>query len=446
MGIKLNRRHIPQKDGSLMSEEQILHLNQRWNIVSAVALAFSTHLVGAYNSKLALRLGGGDLELALIYSLPAAFGLISLIPGSLLVDLIGKQVATSAFMLMHKVLYILMAGVPMLPESWPRSIIFVFLLGAMNLPGSIYTNGFNSSLGDVFTPAQRSAALANRNRASEITRLIVTAVSGLLMALPQDEAGVMVIYQIYFVVAFAVGLLEVVAYKRFRFTAPNGENHEKITVESFIRSMKESFKFSFTDKTFIRYIFASLAFYIGWQYGWPLFINYSNTYLGALEKHLAIYSIIQALSSVFASSIWLWVSKRLNPFQAIVAATFGMAVTPFVYIVCDSLLTLPIAYFFSGFFVIGTVMNFLMILLEITPEENRTAIMSIHATLVAIFQIIMPLISVWVLDYTNIKQSLAISGTLRFIGCFALFAFYRYMKRNGKSHPPETESGSKESN
>ncbi len=399
--------------------------NHKWNVVSAVVLAFATHLVNAYFAKYALRLGGGEMEMAYLHSLPAAFGMISLIPGAILIDAIGRQKATSWFMFAHKIFYLLMAAVPFLPDSAPKPLIFVLLVAAMNLPGAIYTNGFNSSLGDAFAIRERSRALAHRNKFSEITRIVVTIISGLVMTLPQTDDDVIKLYQVYFVIAFAVGLLEVFAYKKFVF--PSGETSSethRFHIGEFTDSLKSSAKFAFTNGRFVLFMVLSMFFYIGWHYGWPLFSVFTVQKLGATEGYLAIYSVAAAIASVAATNFWVWLSKRIPASKSIIYATAGMSITPFTYIIFNTLELQIICYAFSGFFILGTTMNLLLMTLEITPTANRTTIMSIHATLIAVSQTILPIISVQILKITNIEISLAITGILRFLGCFTLLIFY----------------------
>lgn len=405
--------------------------NHKWNIFGALVLAFATHLVNPYFAKYALRLGGGDMEMAYLHSLPAFLSMLSLIPGALFIDIIGKQRATAVFMFLHKLFYLLMAMVPFLPETAPRGLIFVILVAFMNLPGSIYSNGFNSSLGDLFDPSERSIAIGRRNKFSELMRILVTIMGGVIMTLPKTEEGVIHLYQIFFVIAFFVGLLEVYAYKNFVFP-PVQTN--KFSRKEFVQSLKFSAKFTMTDKRFLLFIFSSLFFYIGWTFGWPIFSVFTVKELGADEKYLAFFSVAAAVASVAGASFWMWLGKKYPASKCIIYATIGMAVTPFTYVLFDTLETQVFCYIFSGFFIVGTTMNLLMMVLENSPAENRTTIMSIHATLVAVTQTVVPIFSVRMLEYITIRQSLILTGILRFVGVFTLFVFYLFTKEKARSN------------
>ncbi len=403
--------------------------NHKWNIFVAVAFASATHLVHAYFAKFAMRLGGGEMEMAYLYTLPAIFGMISLLPGALLVDIIGKKRATGFFMFIQKFFYLFMAGVPLLPKGMPRPFIFVMLVAAMNLPGAIYMNGFNSSMGDLFLSNERGLAVANRTKFSEITRIAITVISGVFMMLPQTNEAVIILYQVYFIIAFVLGMVEVYAFTRLEFPSTI-EN--KLTASEFWISLKQSLKFCTHDSTFIIFTICSLLFYIGWQFGWPLFSVYQVKTLGATEGYLAAFSICAALSSIFVNPLWVKFNEKNTAFKGIALATFGMSVTPLVFILCSTRPSLAISNAFSGSFIVGTTMSFLLILLHITPAKNRTTIMSIHATLVAISQSIIPMLSIKFLEKTNIQISLYMTAALRFLGFFALLAFYIYMKKRNR--------------
>ncbi|MDO4753483.1 MAG: MFS transporter [Bacillota bacterium] len=405
--------------------------NHKWNIFGALVVAFATHLVNPYFAKYALRLGGGDMEMAYLHSLPAFLSMISLIPGALFIDIIGKQRATAVFMFVHKIFYLLMATVPFLPDTAPRGLIFVILVAFMNLPGSIYNNGFNSSLGDLFDPSERSLAIGRRNKFSEIMRIIVTILGGVVMTLPKTDSGVIQLYQVYFVVAFFVGLLEVYAYKNFIF--PPIPTY-KFSRDEFIHSLKFSAKFTFTNKRFLFFMFSSLFFYIGWTFGWPIFSVFTVKELGADEKYLAFFSVAAAIASVIAASFWMWLGKKMPPSKCIIYAATGMAITPITYVIFDTLETQVFCYIFSGFFIVGTTMNLLMMVLENSPSENRTTIMSIHATLVAITQTVVPILSVKMLAFITIRESLILTGILRFVGVLTLFLFFLFTKGRTVQH------------
>ncbi len=404
--------------------------NHKWNIYVAIALAAATHLVHAYFAKFAMRLGGGELEMAYLYTLPAMFGMISLIPGALLIDIIGKKRATTFFMVAHKFFYLLMAFVPLLPDTWPRPFIFVMLVAAMNLPGSIYTNGFNSSVGDLFLPHERGSAIANRTKVGEIARIAITVLSGIFMLLPKTNDAVVRLYQVYFVIAFLLGLMEVYGFNRFDFpdTIQN-----RLTTAQFRLSLKQSLVFCTKNKTFILYTLSSLTFYFGWQFGWPLFSVYQVKTLGATEGYLAAFAICAALSSIIANPFWVKFIDKNSAFQGLALSTFGMTVTPLVFILCTTRPSLAISNLFSGTFIVGTTMAFLLIMLQITPVENRTTIMSIHATLVSISQAIVPMLSIKFLEHTDIRTSLFATAGFRFLGFLALLGFFFYMKKSGKS-------------
>ena len=52
--------------------------------------------------------------------------------------------------------------------------LFVILVGLRNLPGSIGTMGYQSSIGDIFYPRDRGIAMGLKNRYATIFSMIVT--------------------------------------------------------------------------------------------------------------------------------------------------------------------------------------------------------------------------------------------------------------------------------
>lgn len=401
--------------------------NHKWNNLSGIAAAASVSIINPYFPKLVERLGGGDIELAYLHSLPALFSLFALIPGAILIDIVGKRRATTIFMASHKLFYIMMGLLPFLPDTMPRALIFACLVAAMNLPGAIYANGYNSSLADLFLVEERGAALSLKSRYSEITRLLVTAISGYLMSLPNNNGEAILLYQIFFVVAFLIGILEVAAFRQFQFPRIEAPRMKWNEIWGAIR---QSFHFAVTDKAFKKYVVVSLLFYFGWQMGWPLFSIYQVKVLKASEAWFSIYSIAAAITSIVGSTIWMKILDKIPANLAIITATFGMSLTPVIYVFCTTLESLIIANVISGFFIVGTSVSLTMLILAYTPSENRTTIMSIHATLVAISQSFIPVLSVKVVEITNLTTAFYVSGAMRFVGCLAFVYLYFDYKRS----------------
>lgn len=389
------------------------------NILNGIALAVATNLVNPYYAKFAERLGATDYHIAYLNSLPAFVSLFALIPGAIFLDVFGnKMKSTTWMMLLHKVFFLLIAFVPVV-AGVSKPWLFVILIALMNLPGAIYTMGYQSGIGDIFTPRERGQAMGLRNRYSDIFRLLITLLSGILLSLPKSDGQVILLYQLFFIASFAVGILEVITFTKFSSSYETDGHTDPDYFKRISRALKESITFSVTNKSFKRFMIASLIFHFGWQMGWPLFNIYTITKLGANEAWLSAIAIASGLTSILTATGWARFADNKGNRTAAVVATFGMSTTPFLYVLSESLTMLVVFNILIGFSITGTTLVLFNLLLEATPKKNRTTIISIYNTVIAISATVAPVIGVWLMRQTTLEWSLIITGTLRFLGCMA---------------------------
>ena len=254
------------------------------NIYNGVAVSIAANLVNPYYAKFIERLGANDYHMAYLNSLPAFISLFALIPGAIFIDSFGNKLrSTTWFMLAHKVFFLLIAFVPFV-SGVSKPWLFVILIALMNLPGAIYSMGYQSSIGDIFSPSERGRAMGQRNKYSDIFRLGITFLSGVLLSFPKTDTEVILLYQIFFVLSFILGLFEVYTFSRFDAPIKTNVISSSQRLSKILTAFRESFKFAFSDRTFVKFLIASLLFYFGWQLGWPLFNIYTINKLGAKDR------------------------------------------------------------------------------------------------------------------------------------------------------------------
>lgn len=394
------------------------------NIYNGIFAAIALNLVNPYYAKFAQRLGATDYQIAYLNSWPAFVSIFVLIPGALILETFGEKLRnTRRFMLFHKLFYITLAFIPFLPTVH-KPMLFIALVGLMNFPGSIATMGYQSCIGDIFLPAERSRAMSLRNKYSDVFRLIITFASGqLLTTIPATNEQAITLYQIFFAIAFLFGLLEVMTFGKFQLPKADAQrpSSQSKNTKGFIGTLKEGIHYVKTSRKFQLFFACSLIFHFGWQMGWPIFNIYTIKTLKANEIWLAAISIASGLSSILTASLWGKFADKYGYTLSIVIATFGMSITPFLYVMSSSLYLLVLFNIIIGVSITGTVLFLFNMLLEVTPSENRTTILSLYNTMIALSATIAPLIGVAILNKTSIHTTLIIVGCLRLLGCMSFY-------------------------
>lgn len=391
--------------------------NRNINVINGIFLALAVNLTKPYNAKFALRLGGSDYHVAMISSLPAIVAALSLIPLSIWIERAeDQQKRTAALMLTHKLFYLAMALLPFF-HGIDQAAIFVLCVGLMNLPFAASQLGHQTCVGIVFSQEERATAMSLRNRASDFARLIVMVVTGQLMLwIPRSNQDFIHLYQVFFLLAFLIGLGEVITFRMFK-GVPLKKAGEMISENP----LKEVIKRLPGEKDFLVYSGCALIFYFGWQMGWPLFSLYQIQNLGADEFWLSVISIIASLFSILSVAFWARLADRKGNRTVIVITTFLMALTPVVFTVTKSLPMMAALQAIPGTATSGTLLVLFNSLLEVTPEKNRTIYMAIFTTATYISASIAPVFSVWVKNQTTIFIALLITGGVRLAGSLALY-------------------------
>lgn len=397
-----------------------LNHNNRVNIINGILATIALNLVNPYFSKFAERLGATDYQIAYITSLPHFVSILAFIPGAILIEsLSNKQKTIGSTMLLHKFFYLFIAFIPFLDVN--QASLFVLMIGLMNLPGAIGNMGYQATMGDVFCSHELGKAMGLRRRYSSIIGIAVTFISGkLLTTIPKTNEETIKLYQLFFIVAFTVSLVEVIYFFKFKGVATQNKRKSK-----YISSMKQVLREIPKNKEFLIFTFASLFFHIGWIGAQPLFSIYTIKILKANESWLSALSIASAISSILTYTKWPVFAEKKGNHVALSIAIIGMGITPILYALSKSLFMLLLFNIIIGVSVAGTVLLMFNILLEIIPNENKTVYIAIYNTLIAIISGISPILGVKLMNMTNITVALIAVAVIRLTS--SIF-FYRMKK------------------
>lgn len=396
------------------------------NIINGIMAALVLNLVSPYYAKFAERLGASDYHIAQIWSLPALISVFALIPGAILIESFkNKKRITGIIMFINRLFYFIIAFVPFIDAKY-RPLVFVLLVGIMNLPGSIAASGFQSTVGDIFEGEVLGRAMALRNKYSSIFGMAASYIAALIITkVPKTDEQTILVYQILFVITFLAGLGEVFSYFKFKII----KKSQKESDTRFIDSFKETVKQIPSEKMYLIFTGCSLIFYFGWQMGWPLFSIYTIKNLNANEVWLGVINIASSISSILTYTLWAKFANKKGSNYALFIATIGMSITPFLYAMSRSINELILFNILIGISVAGTTLILFNMLIEVTPSKNRTVYIAIYNTLINLSATISPNIGVFIKESTNIHTALIITGLVRFLGSIAFFMSYRYIKK-----------------
>ena len=362
------------------------------------------------------RLGGGELEIALLSALPGLVAAIVLLPGAIIFRRFTNQKrATATFILISRAMLLLLALTPAMPPA-VRPLLFVVLVAIMNCPDALSQTSLQNFLGTVFGGQTRGQAIAIRTKIGQALIPVVTITSGLAITfLPNTDEQRMFLYQIFFVGAFLLGIIEVLMFNRFKvpeYAQVPPAAQEKAPKGHVLKGILK-------DKRFRAFFIPTICFAFTWQAGWPLVNMYIVIDLQATEMWLAIFALISGVTAFLSGAFWQnLLRKRGNTITFVVAAIL-LGGNLFVFPLMPNVQLIAVVHVFSGFSAIGINTVLLNGVLEATPDQNRMTYLAFFNTLMNISLFVAPFFAYLLLTFMGVQAAMFVIGGLRLFG--ALF-------------------------
>ncbi|MEI8095078.1 MAG: MFS transporter [Spirochaetales bacterium] len=430
--------------------------NKKLNTLNGVLNSISTDLVAPFAVIFALRLGSSSFQTAMLSSGPAIAGLLVLIPGARWVDRQrDKKRVTAWLMAANRLFYLLMVAVPFLLPAW-QAATFIMLVTVMNAPGAIANSAWQGYMARIFPANQRADAFADRNKAMNIFGTATTFTAGMAL----DVIGTTWGYQLMFFGAFLVALAEVQSFTKLREPTldpaqvfadsatqpepppPFDQIHVPATTEAapllpLVFKLKRKIREIASNKTFVRYLLASVVFYFSWQTPWTLFSLYQVKELHAGNFALGLLTLANTGGNLMGYKFWVGQIEKKGNLHVQWMSASALILVPLTYALTGflpriSLLGIDLSLYIIGTLSIlvgaalsGLILSMFNSLLEATPEKNRTSYIAYFNTANTITAIIAPLWGVTAYELWGWQTAFWICFGQRLVGVSALILLWR---------------------
>ncbi len=381
--------------------------NLRVFIVFGILFELMNVFYNPYAMKFLERIGGNEFHFSLINSTKGIIMIFTALPAAFIINkIIDKQKVTSNIVLAMATIVLLMFFIPMLPSDY-QVVSFIVILALLMIPISIYNISYQNITAEIF-PIRRARVLSTRSIYTIIFTTMITIASGLIFRyFAQDNSEYILIYRIFYIMAFVFGLLAFLVFRKLKYTPIEAKESIKF---------KGSFKKVFKNKRFRKFVFSSTIFHFGSQMGWPLYAIYTIKTLGADEFWLSIITVGSAIVMLFAHRVWPRLIEKYGNGKIAFICTLGMALTPILYVISKSLLVLAIFSSLSGIFTAGTITVLFSDMLEVVPENNRVIYVGYYNTLTSITLAVSPLVGHYFYEAKGIIYALIITSIFRLVG------------------------------
>lgn len=381
--------------------------NLKYFILFGVLFELMNVLYNPYAMKFLERIGGTAFHFSLINSTKGIIMIFTALPAAFIINKISnKQKVTANIVLTMAFIVFSLFFIPMLPKDF-QVMSFIIILTLLMIPIAIYNISYQNIAGEIF-PMRRARVFSKRSIYTIIFTTIVTLTSGFIFRyFAHNNSEYIFIYRIFYIIAFVFGLLAFFTFRKIHYI-PIHTNEQM--------RFKGSFKKVFKNKKYTKFVLSSTIFHFGWQMGWPLFSIYTIKTLGADEFWISIISVGSAIVMLFSLRIWPRLIEKYGNEKIAYICTFGMAITPILYVISKTLLVLAIFSSLSGLFTAGTITVLFSDMLEVIPVNNRVIYVGYYNVLTNITLAISPLVGHFFYEAKGIVFALIVTSVFRLFG------------------------------
>lgn len=361
--------------------------------IEGILITLINNLINNNNNILVTRMGASDFEVSLVITLPQLVGMLVLIPGGIITDrMANKRTMVIAALAGLGITYGLLGFVPMLPAYQLNT--FLALLAISTGPMTVYMVAWQAFFSDVVDIETRNSVLTARTGFTFLIGIIVPLGSGALLAAANTIDHKILIHQIFFWVAAAFIVLQILVLKKIQSNPV--QNPSKFRFIDLKTALLELLH----NRKFLSFIGVALFFYLTWHIDWTLYFIGQVDYLGFNEVWLSYTSIGGAIVQFLTIGFWSKMNKKRGVRFSIIFGSLGLSLFPLTMILSTNL---PVTYgkptfillnSISNFAMATTILNIVQCLLQVIPEKNKTLNISIYTVLVTLSNAFMPLIGV----------------------------------------------------
>jgi MFS family permease len=395
------------------SAEEI-QINKRYSIRNGMYAAISNNIYSGFLALFAIEaLKASEYQVALLSSIPQMMNLLVMIPAAILINrLAEKKAFTAVSIAIARFFLLVIALIPFIPlvnHAW----LLVITVGFLWLPNALAGLSWQSFIGDLIPQDQRNQFFAKRNRANTFAAMISTLSVGIVLNL-FDKTNTLP-YQIFFFLAFLMGMMEVYYLTRH---IEYRQEKEVVKTEKKLGFVQEFLR----EKPYILFLGSAVVFNFGWQMAWPLFNIYQIQYAHATALWVSLFTVANMISQMISYPYWGKFAEKYGNSVMLFVSSVGMATAPFLTVLTTNLYYLVIINLFTGIFVAGIAMLLFNQLLDVSPEGNRTSYIAGYNVTIGLVGFIAPQVGVWLLESLNIYLAMHISSVIRFLGALSFLA------------------------
>ena len=387
------------------------------NTVEGAFAVASDNLAGPYLSLFALALGASPSQIGMLSAFPNFLGNILQIPYGILAErmkdrrllcIIGGFFARSS--------WILIAFIPFLFPPEQRVSVVILLASFRIIMANLGGPAWAALQADIIPRSIRGKYYANRNVVLNICALLATFAANRLLGLEFPGN-----YQIIFVGAAILGITSTVLFIfiPFNSSGPKERTERDLSVgqqaKQFLTAVKK-------NRDFTNYTRSSFVWNFGVSFASSLFSVYFVQTLGGQPGSWAIITGASITTQILFQRYWGRLADMFGQKSVMSVTGLGAVSLPILWFFAPKSWFPIIINLISGIAWGGYNLAAFNLLLEITPDENRSLYVGVYNTLMGLSTTAGPLIGGFAAEVLGLRTIFLISAALRGAG---LLMFHR---------------------
>ncbi len=386
----------------------------KFNTIEGAFAISSDQMAGPYLGLFALALGATPSQIGMLNAFPALLGNILQIPYGILAERLGKRrllVIIGSFWL--RISWLFLAFLPLFMPA-PLRVPAIIVLATLRITvGSLGTPAWTSIQAQMIPHGIRGKYYANRNVILNIAGLATTVIAGRILGVSFPFN-----YQTLFIIAAILGLTSTALFTRIPIAeaVPKGRAAKaKISLKQRIARFRELLR---SDRNFAVYCGTSLVWNLGVSVAGPLVSIYFIRELYGPEGFWAVVTGASILGGILCQRYWGRLADRFGQKNVMSVAGLGAVAIPFLWFSAPHYSLAVLVNFWAGFSWGGYNLAAFNLILEITPDENRSMYVGAYNTLMGIATFAGPLVGGFLAEAIAIRYVFLLSFALRGLGLF----------------------------
>jgi MFS family permease len=383
-----------------------------WGVLSGLASSFLSVFV--------LRLGGSNVLIGLLTSLPALITILWLIPAGRIIE---RQRSHLRVVLVSGVLmrlaYLLVALVPLVFVAFrAEAVVAVVVLGT--IPASMSMVAFSVMLAEVVPVQRRARVVGLRNFLVSVSSTLAVLIGGWFLELTPFPAN----FQWLFAVGFLTSLGSIYYLSRLKVPdAPVPPSPVAAPRMPLATRLLGHLRMLWGHQPFARFALCSFAYHWGLYLTIPLYSIYWVRYLHASDSWIGFIGMVLGAVTALAYPFWGHQASRRGSRKVLLVSALAGTLYPILTGLSPSVEPLLIAAVVGGIASAGFGLSLFNRLLEVTPDQRRPSFLAAYNVLINVAVFVAPMIGTALIDSIGIVNALVLGGLLRFVG---FLAFARY--------------------